>query len=282
MFIWGGGSNQVERYDFILDSWQVLSTLISPPDRYGAAFSVFENMLYIFGGIDLNGNYLNDLWTFDLDSTTWINTGASSPLPRFGASLNLVPLSPSLILFGGLNSVGSMSDVWYFNTVDNSWNDMTPVESDIPGRYGHGSYIQNDQLVVVLGESSDPRNIWIWDFEFETWAVQQKASYQASPSPRVGFAGVQDLGNYYYIFGGEGEGDQLMPDIWQLRTDNYSWWLVGCNSGYDYVFPMCQLIEMPPIDTCSECMECNADGPIRQAYVSGIAQDILSVPLVDC
>jgi hypothetical protein len=42
-----------------------------PPPRYGHAAGVLADNLYVFGGVDAGGNFLSDLWVFNIEDRVW-------------------------------------------------------------------------------------------------------------------------------------------------------------------------------------------------------------------
>jgi len=42
-----------------------------PPARYGHAAGVLADNLYVFGGVDANGNFFSDLWVFNIEDRVW-------------------------------------------------------------------------------------------------------------------------------------------------------------------------------------------------------------------
>ena len=79
--------------DPVSEQWtQVISTGPAPTARCFAGFASGRasraNSLFLFGGVDINGNMLNDLWEFQPTGSAWRSLSSfltgRSPSPRFG------------------------------------------------------------------------------------------------------------------------------------------------------------------------------------------------------
>ena len=83
-----------------------------PPDRNLYASARWNGSTVIFGGQAVDGTYLADTWMIsDSGVATLIDTG-SGPPPRSGAELIADPSNGRLLLFGGKNESGTLSDLW--------------------------------------------------------------------------------------------------------------------------------------------------------------------------
>ena len=94
---------------------------IIPLERTSHSSCILNNYLYIFGGIKKDGNFLNDLWSFDLENYIWLKISKDEdleninwPLPRCGQSLVLV--NNNAYIFGGkIGNVSESNDLWKYN-----------------------------------------------------------------------------------------------------------------------------------------------------------------------
>jgi hypothetical protein len=68
---------------------------LSPGGRWGASLDMdaVDNVLYLYGGRDANGRWLNDIWAYDLHRQTWSQVAPTCdpspecPPPAMGSSL---------------------------------------------------------------------------------------------------------------------------------------------------------------------------------------------------
>jgi len=133
-------SNQLDMYIFddtmIKKGHFICSHSVHVPDntfpspRYGHSLIHFSNKFVLFGGIDSNGNSLNDLWEFCYSSSLhpiWNLVSASGILPR---SFHISYIHNNKIcIAGGFDSSGeSMNDVWAFQ--NDEWSQISNYEAD--------------------------------------------------------------------------------------------------------------------------------------------------------
>ena len=69
-----------------------------PPPRYGHASGVLADNLYICGGVDANGNFLTDLWVFNIEDGFW--TPATSTFRGMSALPTPQTFFPSMSFVG--------------------------------------------------------------------------------------------------------------------------------------------------------------------------------------
>jgi Kelch motif len=84
------------------------------PARQLYALATYGNQAVVFGGGDIDGGYLNDVWRIDVDTLSWIEIGRTgdAPAARSAATLIADTLAGRLLLFGGKNADGEFGDLW--------------------------------------------------------------------------------------------------------------------------------------------------------------------------
>jgi hypothetical protein len=127
-----------------------------PKPRASASSSVYNGKLYVFGGQDDDNNKLDDLWEFDLATSTWrqiqIQEGDLHPLARSGHTA--VTYNNRMYIFGGiLELTKELNDMLVF--------DFTTMK-----------FVQGEEMPDYVGGSPDKRQ----------GTVQQEA-YGESSSP---------------------------------------------------------------------------------------------------
>jgi hypothetical protein len=120
------GYSDREYFDdtFILDlttnTWEDISPANRPAKRKGQAgtFDARQGKIFLFGGQDVPGNLLGDLWELDPAKRTWtkINSTGVQPSPRSGASLTY-DYKGRLWLFGGETNKGLTNELWRYDIV---------------------------------------------------------------------------------------------------------------------------------------------------------------------
>ena len=96
-------------------TWNAVTPSNSPPARhdFSMVFDEISGRMILFGGLDNNGDFLNDTWALSFDSTTqtynWEDitpatiTPTNNPPARIGASMAFDTKRGKIILFGRRN-----------------------------------------------------------------------------------------------------------------------------------------------------------------------------------
>ena len=159
IFVFRGGDginylHDLHLFDLTNNSWNsVKGQGKMPSARANHASSVFNDHLYIFGG--WNGNdRLNDLYRMAFVDYFWTKVDISGNLPKPRAGMSLLPYLEGLLLFGGSGeSSESYSDLWHFNSSQQTWTHLLP--SNPPSsRAGHSFTQISARDFLLLGGSS--------------------------------------------------------------------------------------------------------------------------------
>ncbi len=139
-----------------------------PNGRSDAAFFVYEDQLYIFGGYDVLGNYRNDLSAVSIGNGVWTtvhgddspanyscNEAVHSPSRRARSAVALV--GSEAFFWGGVYQDESNSRIFYqdfhaYNLIKNAWVNV-PVNGPLvpPPRAGHTLTHVGNALYVFGG-----------------------------------------------------------------------------------------------------------------------------------
>lgn len=135
-----------------------------------AALDRENRRMIIYGG--QRSGALDDIWTFDLASHTWINlTPAQRPLGRWFAS-SFVDRDGRFILFGGFTSNGSVNETWTFDFQTNSW---TRLQIDNPPSPRNGmisAFIESQGRFILFGGNGDSGVLNdVWELSKKTTPV---------------------------------------------------------------------------------------------------------------
>ena len=129
----------------------------------GAWDSVRHRFL-MFGGQTDGTPFLGDLWAFD--GQTWTEI-ASEPKPSPRNFSAMAETDPGRIaLFGG-NTVdvpGPMNDLWFFDSVTDSWTLAQPEGEAPSARYGHDAvWLPESRRLIIFGghdATGDLNDLW--------------------------------------------------------------------------------------------------------------------------
>ena len=179
--LFGGFADIFQTWVYGFDSgqynWKNVTPGYSPPGRDASAmaFDPCTGKVIIFGGYGGSGD-LNDTWAYDATTNTWTNLNPSNP-PSVRDSCLMVfdPNIGQIVLFGGYYNGNNLNDTWAFNTVSNSWHELTTTNAPSE-RYGYGMVFNptTGQINLFAGgyfTGSDPATV-----NNETWAFDDSDS----------------------------------------------------------------------------------------------------------
>jgi len=199
------------------ESWQRLNTIGTPPiprANPGDIYHPTRNSLILFGGIDINGLHLDDVWELKLDSLIWrqINIIGTRPAKRQHFASAFDQLNNRMIIFGGRGDNGSFyNDVWALDLSlgNEQWKQLYPTGIQPPvlctPAYGYDS--RRRKLYVFGGWSyyggfTFYNDVYVLDISSLTWTKLYPSG--DVPQERRCAAGTYDIFNdNFIIFGGD-------------------------------------------------------------------------------
>ncbi len=133
----------------------------SPRSKSAAIYDEDHQKIILFGGREIieyigyvqDGNPLNDLWQIDLSNTTpnWTKLSpSSSPSARFGHSLVLDKVNNRILLFGGNDSINSLSDLWSLDLSNMNWSQLNPENNPVQARAEHQTAFDKTNGLMFL------------------------------------------------------------------------------------------------------------------------------------
>uniref|UniRef100_A0A7S0M993 Uncharacterized protein n=1 Tax=Cryptomonas curvata TaxID=233186 RepID=A0A7S0M993_9CRYP len=138
--------------------WMEITKLVAgdyPSGRYSHCYSVLEGVIYIFGGRDYSGNYLNDLYVFDpsnLGMTNLTNI-ARGQIPSGRGGAVFAAIDTRIFMFGGWQQSGEFfNDLFVLDVPTLTWENRTADTSGAipPPRTSHG-FLSHDGKLYVFG-----------------------------------------------------------------------------------------------------------------------------------
>lgn len=150
--------NHMWSYDSAANTWAELTPAGMPPARVAGmmAYDETQNRLVLFGGISGRpippDNLLNDTWTYDSTSNTWVEMKpATPPEARQSASIVYDEASGKVVLFGGLAADHALADTWVYDSAADSWTELHTSGSP-PARLGaFAFYAESTHQVLLQG-----------------------------------------------------------------------------------------------------------------------------------
>ncbi|WOK95002.1 F-box/kelch-repeat protein [Canna indica] len=215
--------------------WQHVNSGV-PSGRFGQTCTLLGNFLLLFGGINDNGDRLNDTWIGEvfyegqLDlRIAWrlLNVSSIVPPPR-GAHAACSAGDKRMVIHGGIGLNGlRFNDTWILNLSDDfgsgRWHQVTNVRPSPPPRSGHSlTWIGGTYMVLFGGRASGYEvlnDVWIFhigDGNPEWKELKLSGLPSETPLPRVGHSATLILGSKILIYGGEDSERRRKDDFWVL------------------------------------------------------------------
>src|SRR5215208_653063 len=187
--------------------WKIETTLPGPGLNAPTA-SIVGQSLYVVGGfVAVTNRPTDEVQVYDLQAQRW---SLASPLPNPRGGHVAVILKDKIHVFGGGNSVSTISDHSEYDPETNTWRDVAPL----PRAEGSpAAAVVGEKIYVIGGRSgnSDLGDVYIYDSETDTWSTG------ASIESR-GTAGAVAYCGGIYLFGGESQVERKNLDS-VLRLD---------------------------------------------------------------
>ncbi|GJE87566.1 hypothetical protein PsYK624_036490 [Phanerochaete sordida] len=229
LIVWGGDtktSNKAKPTDKQDDGLYLLNlvsrewTRVSvygpgPVGRYGHAVTMVGSKFYMFGG-QVDGEFLNDLWAFDLNSlrtkAMWepVEPAEGSPKPAHRTGHICVSYGEKIILFGGTDCQYHYNDTWIFDTNTRMWSELTCIGFIPSPREGHAAAVVDDVVYIFGGRGVDGKDLGdlgAFKLSNQRWYMFQKMG--PAPNARSGHA-MASMGSRVFVLGGLG-GESLNP-----------------------------------------------------------------------
>ncbi|KAI9014631.1 hypothetical protein BC832DRAFT_161270 [Gaertneriomyces semiglobifer] len=245
-------SDELLRYDAMTGTLEHIHWLgDGPKARAGASLtyvsegSTADPALFLFGGLDGAGAYLDDAWIFNLRTKAWsvVKVRGEPPSPRSDHTAVCWPRNGEsgnqVIIHGGMRSdpVNSgqcirLDDTVVFDLHKSQWYRL-PVSESPPGRARHTAHMYGTKMLVFGGaegialgdaERKYSNSAYVFDIETARWQelTQIGADGGPLPAPRAGH-GSALIGDKVYVFSGETGYSQksglhhLTNDVWCLE-----------------------------------------------------------------
>ncbi|KAI9485266.1 MAG: hypothetical protein EXX96DRAFT_475623, partial [Benjaminiella poitrasii] len=165
-----------------------------------------DGIMYVFGG-HFQRKYLNDLCAFNVngypskaewDFITYKNQG---PSPRSGHVA--VTHDKKLYVFGGINASNLYNDIWSFDLLTHTWQQITAVGYIPAPRESCAAALVDDTIYIFGGRGLNGvglGDLCAFRIKSQRWYMFQ--SMGTPPSPRYGLS-LTVIQNKIYVFGGD-------------------------------------------------------------------------------
>jgi cysteine-rich repeat protein len=191
VIVFGGtdntGNQVSDTWEWDGTTWAPIASTLSPPPRAFAtiAYDPSRQATVLFGGIHVPMP-LADTWELDSLTGQWTQIAtATAPLARSQAAMEYAPARGQVVLFGGDDGGGALSDTWEYGA--SGWTQIATTTSP-PPRFGHTlardpDSQNNDVLVLVGGRTNADVLDDVW--EYDATGEWSPHPVELAPTPRV-------------------------------------------------------------------------------------------------
>jgi hypothetical protein len=190
----------------------------------GLAYGRAAGAMFLFGGAGTEG-HPDTTWRYDPAAPAWVALDATGPVGRYDPSFLPMEDGRRLLLFAG--SVGAMgaafySDVWIFDTVDESWAELAVEGATPPGRRTPWTAWEPGERGLYAANGYDGRmepigDFWHLDLDV-TPARWTELPSEGAPGARGFSQPLPGLrGTLGTMFGGF-DGSRPIGELWMLRA----------------------------------------------------------------
>ena len=116
--------NETWTYDLNTNTWTQKhpASAPSPRDYAAMAYDSKADRLILFGG-ESNSGPSSETWSYDVDTDTWTRLNpAVAPSGRTWPAMVYDSRADRMVLFGGADPYGALSETWTFDYGNNTWN----------------------------------------------------------------------------------------------------------------------------------------------------------------
>ncbi|CAA0099673.1 Uncharacterised protein [BD1-7 clade bacterium] len=180
-------------------------------ERHDHQMIVFNNKLWVIGGIDNNITFLNDVWS-STDGIDWVEETSEAAFSK-RAGHDVIVFDSKLWLVGGIGDDRMpLNDVWS-STDGISWN-LESVSANFSPRIGHQLAVFNSELWLIGGGVTN-----------EVWSTTDGINWVERTSPEV-FSPrdnhqVVVFNNRLWVIGGRTDMSE-QNDVW-FSTNGINW-----------------------------------------------------------
>ncbi|KAJ3768819.1 hypothetical protein FB446DRAFT_694490 [Lentinula raphanica] len=179
-----------------------------PIGRYGHAVTMAHTTKFIIFGGQVDREFLNDLWSFDLNSLrtrpAWELIEPTSPeRPAQRTGHVCVNYGDRILIFGGTDGQYHYNDTWSFDLNTRKWSELTCIGFIPAPREGHAAALVDDVIYIFGGrgvDGKDLNDLAAFKLSNQRWYMFQNMG--PAPSGRSGHA-MASLGTRVFVLGGE-------------------------------------------------------------------------------
>lgn len=196
-----------------------------PKPRRHASLVVHGGSLFIYGGFDVDGKALPDLWEYKIETNSWhlIPGHSSSPfgynmpdpatvlrrgqVPVARAEHTAIVQGNRMIIFGGYDGKRKLNDTYVYDFAIKQWSRPSHAEHNAPSRRcKHSAILYKSKMYIVGGFQYKDGYNYAWtdmhSLDLDTFVWSTILMGDATPEALQGHKAVV-CGDSMYIIGGK-------------------------------------------------------------------------------
>lgn len=218
--------------NFIAKSVSSTSAPATLRSNHSMVWDSQDDLLFVFGGIDDQGNLLNDLWSFSPATQTWRGLNASTaatgtchssnvPAPRMNAAMVWDSVDQQILLYGGLGVNNHyLGDLWSYSPTTGTWTALA-CSGNPPGARLTNAIWTGSQMLLLGGANAYGLFSDFWSYT----PANGGGTWQKLPDSPMGQREFQTMvwdstDNQLYVFGGLDVTGQQQKDFYIYSTNN--------------------------------------------------------------
>jgi N-acetylneuraminic acid mutarotase len=191
LWVMGGRNNDGDEpvvYDALWSrasdgQWSLHESAASPGPlfRQGMAWDSGNHRLWVYGGIDADGERSDALYSFEPESETWTLYSPEGARPLQKASHSLVWSDGALVAWGG-HATDTSS--WRYDIATNTWTERAESPSPLPRDAQVTALSKNGETLYIVGgdnfegEGNDfLSDVWAMDVVTGAWTQLKETGY---------------------------------------------------------------------------------------------------------
>ena len=194
-----------------------------PGTRDSASLLYYNQKLYLQGISSFHPNYSDNktLYVYDLMNQTWTQTPTKGNFTLTSFHTAHIYEDSMYVIFGQ-NSSMFTDEIYSLNLTTLTWSYAGRIDNIFIITY---SYIQiNSEVYVIFGREDNEVFNWIFkiDLSMNELYAQMLGNSILSPPSRKEHC-MFGIINYVVIFGGVGENENYLNDMWAFDVENLYW-----------------------------------------------------------
>jgi len=209
--------------------WRRLTAADAPTARRYACGGMYNGRLYVFGGINIQKESLNDFHSFDVEKKLWQVVAQNGEVPSVRHGASAVVYKDRLYVFGGASAKNkALDDMYSFEFATGQWSRITS-----PGgpskRYFAATVVASDRLFVHGGEvniKTQVADFYEFTFTDSKWRKIEVGG-ALTVKERAGHIlfGNSDYSKLYLYGGYTGDGGyEALNDLYFTDIDKFAAW----------------------------------------------------------